>query len=139
MIEVAGLELLPQWPVFLSFVLAGLALIVVPGADMTFIITSSARGGQRDGLIAASGIGTGALVHVLAAVAGLSAILAASPIIFTLIKWAGALYLLYIAYSLLRSSPQPQSKRQNQQQLRALKSQVEPTRSCSGRRCWSTY
>lgn len=110
MIEIAGVELLPQWPVFLSFVLAGFALIIVPGADMTFIITSSARGGQRDGLIAASGIGTGALVHVLAAVAGLSAILAASPIIFTLIKWAGALYLLYIAYSLLKSSPQPQNE-----------------------------
>ena len=103
MLEFAGLELLPDWPVFLSFVVAGLALNIVPGADMTFVIAAAARGGRRDGTIAALGIGAGTLVHILAAVLGLSAILASSQAVFNLIKYAGAAYLLWIAVSLLGS------------------------------------
>ena len=103
MLEIAGIELLPAWPVFLSFVAAGLALNIVPGADMTFVIASAARGGRRDGVIAALGIGTGALVHILAAVLGLSAILASSEAAFGAIKWLGAVYLLWLAISLLRA------------------------------------
>jgi threonine/homoserine/homoserine lactone efflux protein len=103
MLEIAGFELLPAWPVFLSFVVAGLALNIVPGADMTFVIAAAARGGARQGGIAALGIGAGTMVHILAAVLGLSAILASSQTVFDLIKWAGAAYLLWIAFSLLRS------------------------------------
>jgi threonine/homoserine/homoserine lactone efflux protein len=102
MIEVAGIELLPAWPVFLGFVLAGLALNIVPGADMTFVIASAARGGRRGGIVAALGIGAGTLVHIVAATLGLSAILASSQAAFDLIKWAGAAYLLWIAFSLVR-------------------------------------
>jgi threonine/homoserine/homoserine lactone efflux protein len=103
MLEIGGLELLPDWPVFLSFVVAGLALNIVPGADMTFVIAAAARGGPRQGSIAALGIGAGTFVHIVAAVFGLSAILASSQTVFNLIKWAGAAYLLWIAFSLLRS------------------------------------
>lgn len=103
MLEVAGIELLPPLATFLAFALAGLALNIVPGADMTFVIASAARGGRRDGIVAALGIGGGALVHVLAAVLGLSALLAASETAFTIIKWVGAAYLLYIALSLVLS------------------------------------
>ena len=103
MLEVAGVELLPPLATFLAFALAGLALNIVPGADMTFVIASAARGWRRDGLIASLGIGAGALVHVFAAVVGLSALLAASQTAFTIIKWVGAAYLLYIAISLLRA------------------------------------
>jgi len=101
------MELLPAWPVFLGFVLAGLALNIVPGADMTFIIASAARGGRRDGIVAALGIGAGALVHICAAVLGLSAILASSQAAFDLIKYAGAAYLLWIAFSLVRARDRP--------------------------------
>jgi threonine/homoserine/homoserine lactone efflux protein len=107
MLEIAGIELLPAWPVFLSFVAAGLALNIVPGADMTFIIASAARGGRRDGVIASLGVGAGALVHILAAVLGLSAILASSQAAFDAIKYAGACYLIWLAVSLLRSKPAP--------------------------------
>jgi threonine/homoserine/homoserine lactone efflux protein len=103
MLDIAGIELLPPLATFLAFALAGLALNIVPGADMTFVIASAARGGRRNGITAALGIGGGALVHVLAAVLGLSALLAASQTAFTLIKWVGAAYLLYIAVSLLLS------------------------------------
>ncbi len=102
MIEMGGIEFLPDWPVFLSFVAAGLALNIVPGADMTFVIAAAARGGRRDGVVAALGIGAGTLVHIVAAVLGLSAILASSQALFDLIKWAGAAYLLWIAFSLVR-------------------------------------
>jgi len=102
MLEIAGIELLPAWPVFLGFVLAGLALNIVPGADMAFVVASAARGGRRSGVVAALGIGAGTLVHILAATLGLSAILASSQTAFDLIKWAGALYLLWVAFSLVR-------------------------------------
>ncbi|HYI49369.1 MAG TPA: LysE family translocator [Allosphingosinicella sp.] len=105
MLEIAGIALLPDWPVFLGFVAAGLALNIVPGADMTFIVASAARGGRRGGVIAALGVGTGALVHILAAVLGLSAILASSQAAFDAIKWAGAAYLLWLAISLIRAGP----------------------------------
>jgi threonine/homoserine/homoserine lactone efflux protein len=103
MLEIGGIELLPAWPTFLSFAVAGLALNVVPGADMTFVIAASARGGRRDGLISALGIGAGALVHILAAVLGLSALLASSQAAFAALKWIGAAYLLYLAVSMIRS------------------------------------
>lgn len=107
MIEIAGIALLPEWPVFLSFVAAGLALNIVPGADMTFIIASAARGGRLDGIVAALGVGAGALVHILAAVLGLSAIIASSQAAFDLIKWIGAFYLIWVAFTLLRAEAGP--------------------------------
>jgi threonine/homoserine/homoserine lactone efflux protein len=107
MLEIAGIALLPDWPVFLGFVAAGLALNVVPGADMTFIIASAARGGRRAGVIASLGVGAGALVHILAAVLGLSAILASSQAAYDAIKYAGAAYLLWLAVSLLRAGGTP--------------------------------
>ena len=117
MLTIAGIELLPSLPVFLAFVAAGLALNIVPGADMTFVIASAARGGRRDGIVAALGIGAGTLVHICAAVLGLSAILASSQTAFTLIKWVGAAYLLYIAVSLVVSgggaAEQPTTSRQS--------------------------
>ena len=116
MLSVAGIELLPPLPVFLAFVAAGLALNIVPGADMTFVIASAARDGKRNGVIAALGIGAGTFVHIAAAVLGLSAILASSEMLFTIIKWVGAAYLLYIAVSLLFSgntNEEPTAPRQS--------------------------
>src|ERR1044072_3105797 len=102
MLALGGIELLPAWPVFLGFVVAGLALNIVPGADMTFVIASAARGGRREGVVAALGIGAGTFAHILAATLGLSAILASSQAAFNLIKWIGAAYLLWVAWSLVR-------------------------------------
>ena len=48
MLELGGIALLPEWPVFVSFAVSGLALNIVPGADMTFVIASSARGGRLE-------------------------------------------------------------------------------------------
>lgn len=107
MLVIGGIALLPDWPVFASFVVAGLALNIVPGADMAFVMSAAARGGRRDGVIAAFGIGAGALVHIIAAVLGLSAILASSQTAFMVLKYAGAAYLAYLAVTLIRSAPRP--------------------------------
>ena len=110
MIEIApGIELLPNLELFLAFALAGLALNIVPGADMAFVIASAARNGVRSGLAAALGIAAGALVHIIAAVIGLSALIASSQTAFTILKWVGAAYLLYIAVGLVRSKPDAQA------------------------------
>ena len=97
--------MLPDLHRFLAFAIAGLALNIVPGADMTFVIASSTRGGSRSGIAAALGIGVGALVHIFAAVVGLSALIISSQTAFTVLKWVGAAYLLYIAIGLVRSGP----------------------------------
>ena len=111
MLEIGGIALLPEWPVFLSFALAGLALNIVPGADMTFVIAAAARSGRRAGLIAALGIGAGALAHILAAVLGLCAILASSQTAFAVLKWIGVAYLLWLAVSMLRGGGSGDSER----------------------------
>lgn len=90
---------------FLAFALASLALNLVPGPDMTFSATAGARGGVRVGLAAALGIFAGCLVHIAAAVVGLSALIAASAEAFAILKWIGAAYLLYMAWSLFRAPP----------------------------------
>jgi len=102
MLEIAGIEVLPQLPVFLTFALAGLALNIIPGADMTYVMASAARGGRKSGLAAAFGVSAGALVHAAAAAVGLSALIAASQTAFELLKWVGAAYLLYLAVKIVR-------------------------------------
>ena len=101
--------LLPDFPRLLTFALASFALNITPGADMTFVAATSARGGRRSGIAAALGVGAGSVVHLTAAVVGLSALIASSQAAFTVLKWAGAAYLVYTAVSLLRSSP-PQAE-----------------------------
>jgi threonine/homoserine/homoserine lactone efflux protein len=91
---------------FVAFALASLALNIVPGADMAFVAASAARGSLRVGLAAALGIAAGCFVHILAAVVGLSALIATSAEAFAVIKWLGAAYLLYMAWGQVRS-PKP--------------------------------
>lgn len=85
------------------FILSGLLLNVLPGPDSLFIVSRSLAHGWRAGCVAALGIGSGVIVHVLAAAFGLSALLATSATAFTVIKMAGAAYLLYLGVMALRS------------------------------------
>src|SRR5690349_13695293 len=81
---------------FWMFALDGLLLNLTPGADMLYIIARSSGQGTRAGVISALGIGAGCLVHILAAVVGLSALIARSALAFDTIKYAGAAYLVYL-------------------------------------------
>jgi threonine/homoserine/homoserine lactone efflux protein len=88
------------YPVFL---LTGILLNLTPGQDTMFIIGRSLAGGTRAGVAAALGSCVGSIGHTLLAALGLSALLAASPWAFTLVKLAGAVYLVYLGARLLLS------------------------------------
>lgn len=87
----------------IQFIIAGILLNIAPGPDSILIMTRSATQGWRAGSAAALGIGAGTLVHIMAAALGLSALLATSATAFTIVKLAGAAYLLYVGVSMLLS------------------------------------
>ena len=86
---------------FWLFVAAGLLLNVTPGPDVAYIVARSAKLGWRGGAVAALAIGAGCFVHIAAAMLGLSALLATSAFAFSLLKWIGAAYLVYVGVTLL--------------------------------------
>jgi threonine/homoserine/homoserine lactone efflux protein len=81
---------------FWLFVATAIVLILTPGQDTFFILGRSLTGGRSAGVAAALGISAGTIVHTLAAALGLSALLATSQSAFTVVKFAGAAYLIYI-------------------------------------------
>ena len=87
----------------LLFVVSGLLLNVTPGPDTLYIVGRSSTQGLRAGATAALGIGAGTLVHISAAALGLSALLATSATAFGVVKLVGAVYLVYVGVSLMRS------------------------------------
>jgi len=94
---------MPETRALAVFALASLALAVVPGPAVLYIVAQSVPGGRRAGIVSALGISTGGLFHVLAAVIGLSAILAASAEAFTVVKLLGAAYLVWLGIRTLLS------------------------------------
>jgi threonine/homoserine/homoserine lactone efflux protein len=91
---------------FLTFAGAVVVLVLAPGPDMAYMLTRTVAQGRKAGAVAAIGINLGAYVHVLASVLGLSAILATSAVAFTVVKWGGATYLVWIGIqALTRSAP----------------------------------
>jgi threonine/homoserine/homoserine lactone efflux protein len=85
------------------FALTVLVVNATPGVDMAFTLLSTLRGGVRAGLAAAAGVGAGCVVHTLAAAFGLAALMATSAAAFNAVKWAGAAYLLWLAWGMLRA------------------------------------
>ncbi|MEM0940921.1 MAG: LysE family translocator [Bacteroidota bacterium] len=84
--------------IILSFLGASAILSLMPGPDNIFVLTESLTKGQKNGIAISLGLGSGVLVHTLAAATGLSLIVQKSAIAFSIIKYAGAVYLLYLAY-----------------------------------------
>ncbi len=82
-------------------------LNATPGVDMAFTVASTLRGGWRQGVAAAVGIMAGCVLHTLAAAFGLAALLATSAEAFSVVKYAGAAYLLYVAWGMARAGLQP--------------------------------
>jgi threonine/homoserine/homoserine lactone efflux protein len=86
-----------------AFLLASLALNLTPGLDTFYILTRSGREGHAVGMAAALGINAGCIVHTLAAVLGISAILMTSALAFSVLKYLGAAYLVWIGLRMLLS------------------------------------
>ena len=85
----------------LGFVLTALVVLIIPGPGVLYVVTRSLLQGRRGGLISVLGLSTGALVHVAAATAGLSAILLTSATAFGIVKALGTLYLIYLGFRTL--------------------------------------
>jgi RhtB (resistance to homoserine/threonine) family protein len=90
---------------FWLFFVSALLLNVTPGPDTAYVVARSVQTGWRGGVAATFGISTGCLVHVFGGALGLSALLAASAMAFTVVKWLGAAYLIYLGIVMLLSRP----------------------------------
>lgn len=86
-----------------AFLLAALLLAVTPGPGLAYVVARTAAGGRAEGLASCVGTGIGGLVHVAAAATGLSLLLARSALAFSLVKYVGAAYLVYLGLRLLLS------------------------------------
>lgn len=97
-------DLFPPWPLFSAFLLASFVLAVTPGPGVLYIVTRSLVQGRRSGVVSVAGVALGNLGNALAASVGLAALFAVSSLAFTVVKYAGALYLLYLGAQMLRPS-----------------------------------
>jgi len=84
-----------------SFVIAATILAMTPGPGIAYVVARTAAGGRSEGLASCFGTGIGGMVHVLAAALGLSLIVAESAMVFNLVKYLGAAYLVYLGIRLL--------------------------------------
>ncbi len=97
---------MPSPTTLLLFVLAGAVLIAIPGPNHVYIVTRSLSQGRAAGLASALGVEAGTLVHIAAAAAGLSAVVASSAVAFDVLRYLGATYLVYLGVrTLLRHEP----------------------------------
>lgn len=87
-----------------TFITAAILLNISPGPDIAYILGQTVKGGTRAGVAAMLGIWTGALAHVFLAAAGLSAVLMTSATAFSIVKWIGAGYLIWLGIQAIRSS-----------------------------------
>ena len=87
----------------LVFLTAALTLNLTPGNDMMFVLGQSLKGGARVGIAASLGIATGALMHLGLVALGVAVLLAQYPAVFNFIRYAGAAYLVWIAWKTLTS------------------------------------
>ena len=92
---------MPDTTQLLMFIAAGWLLNLTPGPDVLYIVSSALKSGVRAGIVAALGIVSGCFVHVFAAALGVGALLATSATAFTVLKWAGAAYLMWMGVKLL--------------------------------------
>ncbi|NCU64540.1 LysE family translocator [Acidovorax sp. 210-6] len=87
----------------LVFIAAGWLLNLTPGPDVLYIVSNALRSGTRAGIVAGLGITAGCFVHIFAAAVGVGALLATSATAFTVLKWLGAAYLLWMGVRMLFS------------------------------------
>lgn len=93
---------MPDLATVAVFALAAFALIVIPGPSVLYVVSRGIEQGRRAALVSALGIEAGGLVHVIGAAAGLSALIVSSATAFTIVKYAGALYLVVLGVRELR-------------------------------------
>lgn len=100
----------------LVFIAALVAVYLLPGPDMALILSVSAFGGQRSGLMAAVGLALSRAFHVTLASLGLAALLNTHPLLFDAVRWVGAIYLCWLAWKLLHASDNTSTDAQSVEQ-----------------------
>ena len=98
---------MPDTAHLVAFILAGWLLNLTPGPDVLYIVSNALRSGVRAGIVAGLGITAGCFVHIVAAAVGVGTLLAASTEAFTVLKYVGAGYLLYLGARMLFAKPMP--------------------------------
>ena len=86
---------------FLAFVVAAVVLAITPGPGIAYVVARTVVGGRSEGLASCIGTGIGGLLHVLAAAVGLSLVVAQSAVAFSVVKYVGAAYLVYLGIRML--------------------------------------
>jgi threonine/homoserine/homoserine lactone efflux protein len=115
--------LLPNTSTLTIFLIATISLNLSPGPDMLYVISRSLGQGRKAGIVSALGIGAGTLFHTFITAIGISAILLSIPIAFTIIRYAGAIYLIYLGFRMvLARKNQPLSTPTNLQGQPKLRS-----------------
>ena len=102
------------------FILTAVTLNLYPGPDTLYILGRSAAQGRAAGVVSALGIGSGAVIHSLLGALGLTAVVAASAMAFSVIKWAGAAYLVYLGVSMLLAKNEGPAMASPPQSLRRI-------------------
>ena len=87
---------MPSGHAFAVFIPATIVLLAIPGPAVLYVITTSVEGGRRNGLLSVAGVHLGSMVHITAAVLGVSALIVSSAIAFSAVKYVGAAYLVFI-------------------------------------------
>jgi len=95
---------MPDGAHFAVFLSAALLLAIAPGPGMLYVLARSLAGGKREGVLSAFGTFVGGMVHVFAAAAGLSLILAKSALAFATLKYVGAGYLCFLGIRMIRDA-----------------------------------
>ena len=98
-------HVLPGWPLLSPFLAASFILAVTPGPGVFYIVTRSVMQGRRHGIASVLGVALGNLGNAVGASIGLAALFAISTVAFTAVKYAGALYLIYLGIQALRAPP----------------------------------
>ena len=91
----------------LAFVIAAVLLAITPGPGIAYVVARTVAGGRQEGLASCLGTGLGGLVHVVAAALGLSLLVARSALAFSLVKFIGAAYLVYLGVGMLLRRQRP--------------------------------
>lgn len=90
---------------WLAFVAASTALLLIPGPTVLLVLSYALSQGKRVAIASATGVALGDLIAMTASLAGLGALVLASATMFTVLKWCGAVYLIWLGIKLLRSAP----------------------------------
>lgn len=119
-------SLIPPWSVLSVFLGASLLLAIIPGPVVLYVVARSLTQGRRSGLVSVAGASCGTLVNAFATSFGLAALLSTSALVYSILKYAGAAYLIYLGIQTLRGSVDERAGAAVDQALRGAHEQHAP-------------